>query len=393
MIKNYHIIDTTLREGEQTPGLLFSLTEKKRILDGLARIGITETELGISSKLHPCPGPLISYCRANHPALKLSLWSRCRQEDISHASRLNPDILSLSIPVSDIHLRDRLQKDRLWAQKTMETSIDFARQKGLTVSIGFEDATRSDPDFLLKMAKAAAQHGAVRIRLADTVGIASPSQFTGLVTSLTKSLSGCLVAVHTHNDFGMATANAVAALEAGASSVDAVVLGLGERTGCARLEEIVGYLSLARGVSELKPEFLKPLARYVAEISGKNIAGNRPIIGDDIFTCETGLHLQGLQSKPQTYEPFCPEKVQAERRLLFGSKSGRRAILQRMTQLNNSANSDFSEELTDEAVQAIREAATKLRRPLSDTELISLLATFIGPAAIGKTHSGSIGIF
>jgi homocitrate synthase NifV len=176
-------------------------------------------------------------------------------------------------------------------------------------------------------------------------------------------------------------------------------LGLGERTGCARLEEIVGYLSLAQGVRELKPEFLKPLARYVAEISGRSIAGNRPIIGDDIFTCETGLHLQGLQSKPQTYEPFSPEKVQAERKLLFGSKSGRRAILQRMTQLNNSVNSAhsahsaFSEELTDEAVKAIREAATRLRRPLSDTELISILTSFIGQASIGKTHTDSIGIF
>jgi homocitrate synthase NifV len=134
----------------------------------------------------------------------------------------------------------------------------------------------------------------------------------------------------------------------------------------------------------------------VAEISGRSIAGNRPIIGDDIFTCETGLHLQGLQSKPQTYEPFSPEKVQAERKLLFGSKSGRRAILQRMAQLNNSVNSAhsaFSEELTDEAVKAIRETATRLRRPLSDTELISLLTSFIGQASIGKTHSGSIGIF
>ncbi len=334
MIKKYHIIDTTLREGEQTPGLLFSLTEKKRILDGLARVGVAETELGISSRLHSCPGQLISYCRTNHPAMKLSLWSRCKKEDISHAALWQPDILSLSIPVSDLHLRDRLQKDRLWAERTMETSISFAREKGLTVSIGFEDATRSDPAFLLKMAKAAEEHGAMRVRLADTVGIASPAQFAKLVVSLTKALTTCQVAVHTHNDFGMATANAIAALEAGASSVDAVVLGLGERTGCARLEEIVGYLSLVRGVSELNPGCLKPLARYVAEISGRNIAGNRPVIGDDIFTCETGLHLQGLQSKPETYEPFCPEKVQAERKLLFGAKSGRRAILQRLTQLN-----------------------------------------------------------
>ena len=110
MTPSYNIIDTTLREGEQTPGLLFSLTEKKYILDGLVKIGVTEAEIGISSKFHLCPGPLISYCRTSHPNLKLSLWSRCREEDIIHAAELKPDILSLSVPVSDIHLQNRLQK-------------------------------------------------------------------------------------------------------------------------------------------------------------------------------------------------------------------------------------------------------------------------------------------
>ena len=371
MRKTYNIIDTTLREGEQTPGIIFSLIEKKRLLDGLVRVGVTEAELGISSNLHPCAGPLINYCRKNHPKLKLSLWSRCIRNDINHALQLAPDILSLSVPVSDIHLQDRLQKDRRWAQKTMEISIDFARQKGLAVSIGFEDATRSDPNFLIKMAKAAERHGAERIRIADTVGIASPSQMALLIKTLKKTLSRSQLAVHTHNDFGMATANAVASLEAGASSVDAVVLGLGERTGCARLEEIVGYLSLAKGVNTLKAEFLKPLARYMAQITGRNIAGNRPVIGDDIFTCETGLHLQGLQNKPETYEPFSPDRVRAERKLLFGQKSGRRAILQRMRQLNRT----FSDELTDSTIQMIRETASTLQRPLNDSELIHLLAT------------------
>lgn len=370
MTPNYHIIDTTLREGEQTPGLLFSLAEKKQILDGLIKIGIPEAELGISSRLHPCPASLIDYCRITHPHLKLSLWSRCRNEDILHAAMLSPDILSLSIPVSDIHLGDRLHKDRNWAEQTMITSIELARQRGLTVSIGFEDATRSDPDFLVHMARTAAQHGAVRIRIADTVGIASPTQFSAIITTLKKARIGCLLAVHSHNDFGMATANGIAALEAGAESVDAVVLGLGERTGCARLEEIVGYLNLAKGMQSLKVEWLKPLARYMAAITGRTIAGNQPIIGEDIFTCETGLHLQGLQNKPETYEPFNPEKVQAERKLLFGAKSGRQAILQRMTQLDTARLSHIS----DETIEAIRDTATSLKRPLSDAELIKHLA-------------------
>jgi len=269
-----------------------------------------------------------------------------------------------------MHLQDRLQKDRLWAEQTMVTSIELARQSGLAVSIGFEDATRSDPNFLMQMAKTAEHHGAMRIRIADTVGIASPTQFTAIIATLKKARIGCLLAVHTHNDFGMATANAIAAFEAGASSADAVVLGLGERTGCARLEEVVGYLSLAKEVQGLKAEFLKPLARYVADITSRTIAGNRPVIGEDIFICETGLHLHGLQNNPETYEPFHPEKVRAERTLLFGAKSGRQAIRQRMAQLD----SPCSNQLTDKAVEKIRETATRLRRPLSDAELIRILS-------------------
>lgn len=369
MTPNYHIIDTTLREGEQTPGLLFSLPEKKRILDGLVKIGIPEAEVGLASPLHPCPGALIDYCRSTHPQLKLSLWSRCKKEDIIHAAKLSPDILSLSVPVSDIHLGERLHKDRLWAQQTMIKSIELASKSGLAVSIGFEDATRSDANFLLLMAKTAEQYGVARIRIADTVGIASPAQFAAMITALKKAGIGCQLAVHTHNDFGMATANGVAALEAGAESVDVVVLGLGERTGCARLEEIVGYLSLARGIPGLKAEFLKPLARYMADISGRMIAGNRPVIGEDIFTCETGLHLQGLQNNPQTYEPFNPARVQAERRLLFGAKSGRQAIVQRMSQLQ----SGNANRLSAATIETIRETAARIRRPLSDAELVQIL--------------------
>lgn len=371
MHRQFEIIDTTLREGEQTPGVLFSLAEKRRIVDGLVRIGVGEVELGISSPFHSCVGPLIVQCRDNHPHLKLSLWSRCQNEDIGVAAELQPDLLSLSIPVSDIHLEKRLQKDRAWALTTMHSAMDFARAKGLKLSIGFEDATRSDQRFLVEMAKTAERLGAVRIRLADTVGIASPGQMARMVADLGRELTKCKcqLAVHTHNDFGMATANAVAAFEAGARYVDTVVLGLGERTGCARLEEIVGYLGLILGDSRLQTEHLKPLAQYVAGITGRNIEGNRPIVGEDIFTCETGLHLQGLHNDPQTYEPFAPERVGGKRRFLLGPKCGRRAILAHLARLDAS----LAKNISEEAVQRIRAEATALRRPLSDLEVLQLL--------------------
>ncbi|MBU1567958.1 MAG: hypothetical protein KJ630_20320 [Proteobacteria bacterium] len=370
MFGEFAIIDTTLREGEQTPGVLFSLHEKRCIVDGLVRVGVGEVELGISSSHHPCVGPLIAHCRSNHPHLKLSLWSRCQEKDIAVAAELRPDLLSLSIPVSDIHLEKRLGKDRGWAMATMCKAMAFARNRGMTVAIGFEDASRSDQRFLTKMAKAAERLGAVRIRLADTVGIASPGEMARLVISLGSCLTKSYLAVHTHNDFGMATANAMAALEAGAQSVDTVVLGLGERTGCARLEEIVGYLCLIKGNTQLQVGQLKTLASYVAGITGRNIAGNRPIVGEDIFTCETGLHLQGLRNAPETYEPFAPEKVCGKRRLLLGPKCGRRAIIAHLVGLDKS----LAKNLPEGAVQMVREAAATLRRPLSDLEVRRLLS-------------------
>jgi homocitrate synthase NifV len=372
MDKGYAIIDSTLREGEQTPGVLFSPAEKREIIKGLVRVGVDEVELGIASRFHPCVGALTDYCRREHPGLGLSLWSRCRQEDIETAAEWRPDILSLSIPVSDIHLEKRLGKGRTWAFNTMRRAMELAERRGLTLGVGFEDASRSDLNFLLAMAKEAERLGAVRVRLADTLGIATPTDMARLVAHLDKILTTCAVAVHTHNDFGMATANALAALEAGARFVDTVVLGLGERTGGARLEEVVGYLCLVQGNDQFRVEHLKPLARYVAGITGRKIEGNRPIVGEDIFTCETGLHLQGLQRDPKTYEPFDPERVSGKRKLLLGPKSGRRAIIGHMTELDKHLGANLSED----SIEKIRGMTKALRRPLTEGELLRLSAPY-----------------
>lgn len=371
MNRQIYIIDTTLREGEQTPGVLFSNHDKRKIIDGLVRIGITEAELGIASELqHDCR-PIIEYCRTNHPKLQLSLWSRCKREDIAYAAAREPDIISLSIPVSTIHLRDKLQKDRKWAQTTMVASIEYAVRSGMQVSVGFEDATRCEPEFLISMAQTAAQHGASRVRIADTVGIASPTSVTNLVKLLQQNVQECTIGIHAHNDFGMATANSITALEAGADTVDVVVLGLGERTGCARLEEVVGYLALAQDNPEFKPQYLKPLAKHVSTITQRPIGSARPVIGEGIFTCETGLHLQGLQRNPQSYEPFSPEKVQAKRRLLYGSKAGKQALVHRCNQVSTSPITSLS----DSIISHIRSTSHKLQRPLHDEELRQLLTT------------------
>ncbi|MBF0377666.1 MAG: pyruvate carboxyltransferase [Desulfamplus sp.] len=326
MPEEYRIIDSTLREGEQTPGVSFTIDQKKNILNRLAKIGVSEAEIGIASPLIGYLDDIFDYCRTDLPSLKISLWSRCKEDDIRYAAKLKPDILSLSIPTSDLHLKAKFNKTRKWAKNKLSDSINFARELGLRVSVGFEDATRADIEFITELVIIASDNGAERIRLADTVGISSPKKISNLVKSVKNINSKCQIAVHTHNDFGMATANAVAALESGATWADATVLGLGERSGCARLEELAVYLTMQTKYCKMSIQYLKELSTYVASIASLSIERGRPIVGNDIFTCETGLHLHGLQKNVKTYEPYPPESVGAERRFIFGAKSGCQAI-------------------------------------------------------------------
>ncbi|MBF0260150.1 MAG: hypothetical protein HQK62_15205, partial [Desulfamplus sp.] len=200
-----------------------------------------------------------------------------------------------------------------------------------------------------------------------TAGELAPGRLSRLVRQLKRVVSGCEVAVHTHNDFGMATANSVAALEAGATWADATILGLGERAGCARLEELAGYLAMQTEGCKMSILHLKELSNYVASIVSMGIEPGRPVIGDRIFTCETGLHLQGLQKDASTYEPYPPEKVGTERRLLLGAKSGCRAVKERLSQLGYSV--DVSRIVPH--IQSIREMASASGTPLTDMELIA----------------------
>ena len=326
MTHRHKLIDTTLREGEQTPGVSFSLEHKQRIIDGLVATGVDEIEIGLAAPVAEDSGSLAAYCRRKHADLKISLWSRCREDDIDHGASLRPQVISLSIPASDLHIEQKLGKTRRWIEETLIHSVQRVRSCGVAVAVGFEDGTRADPDFLLHLSRQAATAGAFRIRIADTVGVGSPASIEKLVSSLRESLPESEIGVHTHNDFGMASANALTALECGAHWADATVLGLGERTGCARLEELVGYLQLVKGVNRFDITALKALAFDVAEFSRRPIHASQPLLGKDIFACETGLHLNGLVVNPATYEPYSPESVGAERKLLFGSKIGRRAL-------------------------------------------------------------------
>jgi homocitrate synthase NifV len=321
------IIDTTLREGAQAPGVCFTAAARRSIIAGLTQVGIDEIELGAASPLHTWLPELISDARdLCGSRCRLALWCRCKDEDIAFAAACRPDLLSLSLPASDRHLAERLRKDRSWARQTLARSIRLALSLGIPhISVGLEDASRAELDFVIELTTIAEASGAGRIRLADTVGICSPGSIAALVQAVTGAVS-LPVGVHCHNDFGMATANSIAALEAGATSLDATVLGLGERAGCCRLEEAAGYLALVQGNRRYKPEHLPALCQTVAEAAGRCIAASHPLVGAEIFTCESGLHQHGLSVCPETYEPYAPERVGGKRSLRFGAKTGFRAV-------------------------------------------------------------------
>jgi homocitrate synthase NifV len=362
------LIDSTLREGSQTFGLSFSPTLKKEIFAGLCRVGIEEVEIGVATPLDDDLPELIRFCRSHDSSRRLALWSRCRSDDIRFGATLMPDVLSLSIPVSDLHLGKKLGRDRAWALAAAESSILAARNLGIRViSLGLEDATRADRIFLEKMVQTAIGAGVDRLRLADTVGIGAPLEIAGLVKDI-KGAGPVEAGVHMHNDFGLATANSLAALEAGADWADVTVLGLGERAGNARLEELAGYLAL-RNSRGYRLDSVVDLAKRVAAGSGRMISPQAPILGERIFYCETGLHLQGLQKDVATYEPFSPESVGARRKLSFGSKIGRKEVLDCLRGLKMPA-AKFE---IDEIARHVRRKAAEIGRPLEKAELRSLV--------------------
>jgi len=363
------IIDSTLREGEQTAGVAFSREKKLEIIRRLALLGVEEIEIGVASPRSPELFSLVTEALLiSQGTCRISLWSRCLEEDIRFAHRCSPDTLSLSMPVSDIHLQEKLKRDRQWVLDSLDRSISTALQLGFTtVSVGFEDATRADPDFLIQAAESILRSGASRLRLADTLGIASPGTITQLVKEVQKHVP-ISVGVHTHNDFGMATANAIAALEAGAEWVDATVLGLGERAGNCRLEELVGYLALNKGFDHYRPEELHNLCRAVSQAARIPIPANQPVVGEAIFTCETGLHVQGLLQNSDTYEPYKPERIGRKRTLLFGGKTGRSAVRNGLASLGlNVTGKD-----ADDLVTRIRHVAKLKGTPLGEQDLLLL---------------------
>lgn len=359
------LIDTTLREGAQTPGVLFSLQQKIAIAQAIAGIGLEEVELGVVTRHDRDLPALLAACRDFERPPRLALWCRCHADDIACAARLGPDVLSLSLPASDLHISQRLNKTRAWVIALLKEAVRRAQDYGIkAIALGLEDSSRAKPEFLSELIAEATALGVQRIRLADTVGILTPNETSAMIASYRRQFPALALAFHGHNDFGLASANALSALDAGAEWADVTVLGLGERAGCARLEELAGILTLVKQQKGYRVDRLPPLCALVAKAAGRAVAANHPLVGSAIFTCETGLHVHGLLAAPASYEPFPPERLNAQRTIQLGAKTGSRAVASYCARLGITPLTSLPV-----MVSRVRQRATELGRPLFDSEI------------------------
>jgi homocitrate synthase NifV len=370
--KKIHLIDTTLRDGEQAPGVVFSLREKLQIAALLDKAGITEVEVGT-----PAIGKQeVSDIKAIVDAgfkFKSMAWCRATKPDIQAAIKAGVHAVNISFPVSDIHLM-AMMKDRKWVMKTMGEMIAYAKDNFEYVAIGAQDASRAEFPFLNDFIGEAIWHGASRVRIADTVGILNPVSTAGLFRKLKKHHPNFSFEFHGHNDLGMATANTFAAFYAGADTASVTVNGLGERAGNAALEEIVMAIELSSSMRHrIKTQVLGELSQLVSLASGIPVPVNKPVTGSKVLSHESGIHTNILLKKRETYQIIQASQIgRTEEEFVFGKHSGKAALKAFSTNRGLS----IPDNIQANILSVIHQEAGRFKRALSTKEVLHIIQSF-----------------
>lgn len=361
------IVDTTLRDGEQTAGVVFANNEKITIAQMLSDLGVDQLEVGIPAMGGDEKEAIKRICKRN---LKSSImaWNRAVIGDIEESIDCGVDAVAISISVSDIHIRNKLKTSREWVIENMVKSVEYAKKNGLYVSINGEDASRADDDFLIQFIEAGKRAGADRFRFCDTVGVMDPFTIRNKIEKIHKA-TNFDIEMHTHNDFGMATANAIAGAIGGANHIGVTVNGLGERAGNAALEEVLMALKhVFKYGMDIDTKKFKELSEYVSNASGRELPAWKAIVGSNMFKHESGIHADGALKDPKNYEAFEPEEVGLQRQIVIGKHSGKAAIINKFLEYDI----ELSPEMASKVLEEIRAVSVRLKRSLFDKEIVGI---------------------
>ncbi len=374
--KAVRIFDTTLRDGEQSPGIALSAEDKIDIALVLDSYGVDCIEAGfaVSSDVDR-----MALRRLSCMGLRADIYSlaRCRREDIDAVQDCGVNFIHLFIATSDSHLRDKLKMTREQVLEAIRDSVSYAKGKEMEVMFSCEDATRTDYAFLKEAYAAAVSAGASCINVPDTVGIMSPMGMYGLITRLKEDI-GVPISVHCHNDLGLAVANTLSAVDAGATVVHTCMNGIGERAGNAATEEVALNLKLNQGIDTVKLDLTSRVSKTVVRYTGYHLSYTKPVVGRNAFAHESGIHVHGVMSNSSTYEPYPPEMVGRVRDIAVGRHSGEHSVRMKLDGLGV----PFPEEMMPQLLKEIKELSSEDRQ-ITDIELAAIAENIIWK---GKTE-------
>ncbi|AGB02710.1 2-isopropylmalate synthase [Methanoregula formicica] len=361
---NLRFFDTTLRDGEQTPGVSLNPEQKFEIASRLSDIGIDVIEAGSAAA---SDGEREAIRRIAEAGLKAEIctYVRALREDIDYAADLGADSVHLVIPVSDLHITKKLRKNRDQVAAMAYDAVEYAKGRGLIVELSGEDASRADQKFLHEIFSGGVERGADRLCFCDTVGLLTPEKTAEYIPPLSAIAP---LSIHCHDDLGFALANTMAALKAGAGCAHVTINGLGERAGNTPFEEVVMALEVLYGYrTRIVEEKIYPLASLVSRHTGVALAVNKAIVGEMAFTHESGIHAHGVMREPSTYESVKPEMVGRKRRIVLGKHSGTASVEAALHEMNYNAD----EKQVKEIVKRVKQLGDEGKR-VTDADLMAV---------------------